>query len=283
MKYTKDYFMNIKKTMFGAILLAASLGSMVIVIAKGNEPKKSEHVIPNLTNDSFQEFVSKAKLPVIIDFYADWCQPCKRMSPVFNELAQSYADNYLFAKLDIDAASEIAKKYSINSVPTFVVLQGGEVKGTFVGGLAKDVFEQEVQQCLADKVSKKPVLKSPQMPPEIIVMQTILAGDSEELSKILKSGDIDVNKVIKIPMPYGKYAGKEIEYTLLSMALSQGNKDVVRALLDAGASTETKFKTLDGTMVTAFGSLEKTIQDAVDNKNEMKALLDNYTREKNNN
>lgn len=272
--------MNIKKTMLFTILLVASLGSAVMVIGKAQEQKKSEPAIISLTNDDFEAVVSKAELPVIVDFYADWCGPCKKIKPMFDQLAQEHSDKYLFAKVDIDTAGQIAKKYEIVSIPTFVVIKNGTVHGKFSGGFQKDDFEREIEKCLAEEPSENSVTKAPQMPTEMLLMQAITAGNAEQLSEILQSGDIDVNNVIKMTMPLGKYAGKEIEYTILTIALSQGNKDIVRVLLDAGASLETKFKSLDGFMVTAFESLEKSVEEAVNNKNEMKEFLDSYKKEK---
>lgn len=272
--------MNIKKTMLGAIVLVASLGSAVVVIGKANEQKKIKPDIVNLIDDTFQDFISKAELPVIIDFYADWCGPCKKIKPMFDQLAQEHSDKYLFAKVDVDQAQEVAKKYGITSIPTFVVIKNEKVHGTFSGSFKKDDFESEVEKCLAKEPSEDSVAKAPQMPTEVLVMQAIMAGDDKQLKEILQSDDVEVNKIIKMPTPFGKHAGKEVEYTLLSIALPYGNKEVIRVLLDAGASLETKFKLVDGSMVTAFESLEKTVQDAVSNKNEMKSFIESYQKEK---
>jgi len=79
-----------------------------------------------LTSENFDETLANATLPVLVDFHASWCGPCKMLSPVIDQIAEAKAGEAIVAKVDIDAARDIAQRYKINSVPTLIVFQNGE-------------------------------------------------------------------------------------------------------------------------------------------------------------
>ncbi len=85
-----------------------------------------------LTNKNFEEEVMNAKSPVLIDFYADWCMPCKMLSPVIEEIAGEYTQIKV-AKVNVDQEPELASKFNVMSIPTLVVMENGEAKATAVG------------------------------------------------------------------------------------------------------------------------------------------------------
>ena len=91
-----------------------------------------------VTNDNFESEVLKSETPVLVDFYADWCGPCKIMAPVIKELASEFEGRAKVAKLDVDADPEVAATYGIRSIPTLVVFEGGspvaQAVGPFSGG-----------------------------------------------------------------------------------------------------------------------------------------------------
>jgi len=89
-----------------------------------------------LTNENFQGTITSSEKPVIIDFYADWCGPCKMMAPIFEELAQENTD-VAFYKLDVDKAPDIASKYGVSTIPTFAAFVGGDFKGSVIGAKPK--------------------------------------------------------------------------------------------------------------------------------------------------
>lgn len=91
-----------------------------------------------LTDANFDAEVVKSGKPVIVDFWATWCGPCLRMAPVFEQLSHEYGDSVKFAKLDIDEATGIAERYGVNTIPTFIVFNGGAEKGRKVGGGSKN-------------------------------------------------------------------------------------------------------------------------------------------------
>ncbi len=88
-----------------------------------------------LTDQSFDHFVQRNDLPVVVDFWADWCGPCKMMAPVFSQAAREQRTRLRFAKLDTDANPGIAQRYAIRSIPSLVLFKGGNEADRAVGAL----------------------------------------------------------------------------------------------------------------------------------------------------
>ena len=86
-----------------------------------------------LTDDNFDEEVLKADRPVLVDFWAPWCGPCRMIAPVIDELANEVGDRFKVCKLNTDNASNVPAKYDISGIPTLLVFKGGEVVQRFVG------------------------------------------------------------------------------------------------------------------------------------------------------
>lgn len=93
-----------------------------------------------LTDDNFENEVLKSSVPVLVDFTATWCGPCKALAPIVEGLANDAGGKYKVAKLDIDDASNTARKYRVMSVPTVLVFQGGQLKGQHVGLTNKETL-----------------------------------------------------------------------------------------------------------------------------------------------
>ena len=106
--------------------------------------------IESVINDNFEEVVIKSEVPVLVDFFADWCGPCKTQSPILDELAKEFDGRVKFAKVDIDADGnkELATKYGVLSVPTLIIFQNGEIKDTIVGVTSKNKLAQKFKQVL---------------------------------------------------------------------------------------------------------------------------------------
>ena len=90
---------------------------------------------------NFEQEVLNAGQPVLIDFYADWCMPCKMFGPVFESTAEEFEGKVKFVKVNIDESPEIAQKYFVMSIPTLKLVDGEELKGNFVGAMPQDDLE----------------------------------------------------------------------------------------------------------------------------------------------
>ena len=98
----------------------------------------------NITSENFEEEVMKSEKIVLIDFYADWCGPCKMMSPVVEALATEMADTVKVGKVNVDENQELAIKYNIMSIPTVVIIKDGETKRTLVGARDKEDIKKAI-------------------------------------------------------------------------------------------------------------------------------------------
>jgi len=90
------------------------------------------------TDANFQEEVLGASGPVLVDFWAEWCGPCKAIGPAIEELATEYADKAKVGKVDIDSNRDVAMQYNIQSIPSILIFKDGQVVETFVGMNGKD-------------------------------------------------------------------------------------------------------------------------------------------------
>lgn len=87
----------------------------------------------NLSSENFENEVLKSEMPVLVDFWAEWCGPCKMMTPVVEELEKEMGNEVKFAKVNIDECPDLAEKYNVMSIPTFKCFKNGSETGTTVG------------------------------------------------------------------------------------------------------------------------------------------------------
>ena len=106
--------------------------------------------ILELTEDNFDQEVLQSPVPVLVDFSAEWCGPCKRQGPICDEIAQEVGEKAKVGKLDIDKAMDLAGKYGVMSIPTLIIFRNGEAGDKFVGLTAKDklleAIEKEIEE-----------------------------------------------------------------------------------------------------------------------------------------
>ena len=101
-----------------------------------------------LNNENFKTEVLESNKVVLIDFYADWCGPCKMMSPVIDEIANEVSENVKVCKLNVDEAQDIAVQYNVMSIPTLVIIKDGNVVDTLVGLRAKSEVLESINNAL---------------------------------------------------------------------------------------------------------------------------------------
>lgn len=98
------------------------------------------------SKDTFQKDVLDAKGIVFVDFYADWCGPCKTTSPLVDELSEEYKGKMTFVKINVDAHQELAGQYNVFSIPTFIIFKAGKIITQFTGAQGKEGFIREIKK-----------------------------------------------------------------------------------------------------------------------------------------
>ena len=98
------------------------------------------------TTENFSTEVLASDKVVLVDFYADWCGPCRMVAPVVEQIAEEYADRAVVGKLNVDENEEIAVRYGVMSIPTLIAFKNGEVAGKLVGVQSKEVIERLIQE-----------------------------------------------------------------------------------------------------------------------------------------
>lgn len=110
-----------------------------------HEVQMSDHITP-ITDATFEEEVLKSDTPVLVDYWAEWCGPCKAISPVLEDVAPGYAGKVKIVKMNIDENPNTPPKYGIRSIPTLMLFKNGAVDSTKVGGLNKAQLTEFLDQ-----------------------------------------------------------------------------------------------------------------------------------------
>ena len=131
----------------GMHVAAPSLSTDSITIPIERTPAMTAGIV-TLTTSTFDETVAAADKPVIVDFWAEWCGPCKMIAPILGEIAAEQGDHLTIAKLNVDENPEIAMRFNVMSIPTLLIFNGGEVRKRLVGAKGKGQLLQELDEFL---------------------------------------------------------------------------------------------------------------------------------------
>jgi len=102
----------------------------------------------HVSDDSFESDVLNAEGPVLVDFWAEWCGPCKQIGPILDEMDQEMAEKVTIAKVNIDENPDTPSKYGVRGIPTLILFKGGEVAATKVGALPKSKLVEWVESSI---------------------------------------------------------------------------------------------------------------------------------------
>lgn len=116
-----------------------SINQNIIVMFWNKKPK---YQTPHITDNNFNEVVSESKMPILIDFYADWCGPCKVLGPVIDELSKEYEGKALIAKVNTEINPQLSQHFKIKSIPTMIMIHEGKVVERFQGLIPKPNLEE---------------------------------------------------------------------------------------------------------------------------------------------
>lgn len=114
--------------------------------------------VTEIQNNQFDQDVLKQEKPVIVDFWAPWCGPCKAMAPTFSALAETYGEKMTFAKCNVDEHPAVAERYGIKSIPTLMIFQGGKAIHSITGMVSRGALEDAIQKALAGEATPAPFI-----------------------------------------------------------------------------------------------------------------------------
>ncbi len=102
--------------------------------------------IAEVTDQSFESEVLQSDVPAVVDFWAEWCAPCRQIAPIIQELAGTYGDRVKIVKMNVDESPETPGKYGVRAIPTVLAFQGGQVVGQLQGARPKAAFEEMIEK-----------------------------------------------------------------------------------------------------------------------------------------
>ena len=140
------------------ISLRLTLNSQEFVSKNQKTELENNVNVIELTDDNFEETIGASNKPIIIDFYTQWCGPCKNIKPIFKQIAKEQSENFLFYAVDLEKCPKIAEKYKIKSVPTFFIFKNSEKIGSFTGSKTKLKLLESIEDIIKSFVTTELLL-----------------------------------------------------------------------------------------------------------------------------
>ncbi len=115
----------------------------------------ASNAIVEVTDANFDQLVLKSDQPVMVDFWATWCGPCRALAPIVDEIAQGYSGRVTVGKMDVDKNAATPQRYAVRGIPTLLVFKDGQVKEQIVGYVSREVIEKALDKCLGSTAEVK--------------------------------------------------------------------------------------------------------------------------------
>ena len=141
-----DSFEILRRKLIEGLSDAEVLEARRALVRQAEEEARAASAVIDVTIDSFVDEVLRAELPVVADFWAPWCGPCKAMAPVFEELAKEYQSRAKFVKINTEEEPQLAAQFQITSIPTLLVFQGGQIVDGSIGALPRPQLQQVIDR-----------------------------------------------------------------------------------------------------------------------------------------
>ena len=207
--------------------------------------------VVEITAENFETIIKNGTKPVIIDFYATWCQPCKFIRPIFDELAQE-EKNWIFAAVDIDKNPAIMQNCGVQAVPTFVIFKNGIQWGMITGGLPKEQLMQEFKKIVT---MEQPVVRSQSQQERMLeLLMAINQRNMDAIKKCIAAG-IDLNGTLETPQ--GNFCS-------LTIAIMSGTEEIIDLLMNSGAKMDKAVEQATQKQIDTSANMTEMLQKNLD-------------------
>ncbi|MBA2368007.1 MAG: thioredoxin [Candidatus Protochlamydia sp.] len=177
--------------------------------------------VTSLDDAQFENFIQKAEKPVIVDFWAPWCRPCRELKPIFVELANELHAQYHFVSVDIDQGSQIAEKYGIEAIPTIIIVNNGIVLGKFNGRAEKEILAKNIDNAIHQKLTLETLFSAIHHNDKELVA-ACLENETIDVNGILQFGKRSPNSWTPLLLSVSKFIRGETDFEIISMLLQKG-------------------------------------------------------------